>query len=265
MKLISEKNAEEIAGLETRLINFYNTFTGYPAFSRPSDYPTLWETVTRLAGEISRGGAPCRILEVGAGRSGFGQFLRRAGGSDGRFHLTSQDITSANVDFLRETSDAVVTENINALQGSWDIIFHSYAYEHLCRPREFNEILWSRLSPGGYLAIQSPRYDQPFYFPPCLAHLSVAGKWGVALRCLGRDLASALDGQPRFTVFSDPAVFHLPFHRDRDAVHRVRRSDLRRLFANRAGFAEFALPAAGWKDWIVKTFLTLRVVLHKPA
>ena len=67
----------------------------------------------------------------------------------------------------------------------------------------------------------------------------------------------------RFTIFSDPAVFHLPFMRDRDAVHRVRLSDLRWLFGTRATLREFDLVPGSAKDWIVKKLLTLRVVLHK--
>lgn len=262
MKLISESDRDEIAGLESRLLQFYNTCPTYPAFAQTSDYPALWQEVHARASSIARQRGACRILEIGAGRSGFGRFLQ-AQGADDRLHLTSQDITATNLAHLRETSHAVVTENIDRLQGSWDVIFHSYVYEHLCRPREFNEVLWRHLNSGGYLLLQSPRYDFPLYFPPCLDHLTLAVKLRQALSLIGKDLRSALGAGPHFTIFSDPSVFHLPFRRDRDAVHRVRRSDLLRLFAGRAEVANFHLAAGGWKDWIVKTFLTLRITLRK--
>lgn len=264
MKLISEKQAVEISTLETRLIDFYNTCKVYPAFSRPSEYPDLWQQVLRVADQIKLERGGCRILEIGAGRSGFGDFLKKSGKSK-EFHLTSQDITAANVEFLRGTSDAVVTDNLDRLVGTWDVIFHSYAYEHLCRPREFNETIWGHLSVGGYLLIQCPRYDFPLYFPPCFDHLPFTKKLWHAFALAGKDFVSTVSARPQFTVFSDPAVFHLPFHRDRDAVHRVRRSDVRLLFANRAEISDFSVAAGGVKDWIVKNLLTLRVILRKTS
>ena len=263
MDLIHEDQAPAVAQLETRLVEFYNTFTGYDAFNAPPEYPVLWSEVLRL----SRSGTarPCRILEIGAGRSGFGRFLRTQGARE-EIHLTSQDITTANLAHLRESSDEVITGNIDRLEGSWDLIFHSYVYEHLCRPREFNERLWSLLSPGGHLVIQCPRYDFPLYFPPCWDHLPLPAKLWQAFRLAASDVAAACGrGAARFTVFSDPAVFHLPFVRDRDAVHRVRKSDLRWLFGQRGTLWEFSLKAGSLKDWIVKERLTLRVILEKKA
>ena len=258
MELIHEDQAPAVARLETRLVEFYNTFTGYDAFIAPPEYPVLWGEVLRLV----RAGAarPCRVLEIGAGRSGFAKFLRSQEARE-EVHLTSQDITTANLAHLRENSDEVITGNIDRLEGSWDLIFHSYVYEHLCRPREFNERLWSLLTPGGNLLIQCPRYDFPLYFPPAWDHLSLPIKLWQAVRLTGGDL---LAGE-RFTVFSDPAVFHLPFVRDRDAVHRVRKSDLHALFGDRATLREFDLAPGSLKDWIVKKFLTLRLILQKKA
>ncbi len=224
----------------------------------------LWGEVLRLA----RAGTarPCRVLEIGAGRSGFGEFLRAQGGA--RATSTSPRRTSPRPTSTtcQASSDEVITGNIDRLEGSWDLIFHSYVYEHLCRPREFNERLWSLLAPGGHLVIQCPRYDFPLYFPPCWDHLTLPAKLWQTLRLAGSDLAAACGhGASRFTVFADPAVFHLPFVRDRDAVHRVRKSDLRSLFGQRGTLREFSLKAGSLKDWIVKERLTLRVILEKKA
>jgi hypothetical protein len=221
MKLICERDTKEISELESRLIEFYNSSCTYTAFAQTSDYPTLWqETLSRAEG-IVRSRGICNILEIGAGRSGFGSFLRRKAPGNA-IHLTSQDITGTNIDHLRSTSDAVITENVNHLNGCWDIIFHSYVYEHLCRPNEFNEILWRVLAPEGYLLIQCPRYDVPFYLPPCLDHLSAASKAWMAWQISVRHVVSMVNGKPQFTIFSDPAVFYMPFLIDRDVVHLVR-------------------------------------------
>ncbi len=257
MRLIHENQQAAVAELETRLVEFYNTFTGYDAFNSLPEYPVLWDNVLRLAREKTA--RPVRVLEIGAGRSGFGKFLRDRGARD-EIHLTSQDITTANLAHLRASSDEVFTGNIDRLAGTWDVIFHSYVYEHLCRPREFNERLWSHLAPGGHLLIQSPRYDFPLYFPPAWDHLSLPVKLWQTLRLAVGDLTGV-----RFTIFSDPAVFHLPFVRDRDAVHRVRKGDLRALFGERATLCEFDLAPGSLKDWIVKKLLTLRVILQKRA
>lgn len=251
MDLLHENQATAIAQLETRLVEFYNTYTGYGAFQQPSEYPVLWGEVLRLARE--KNARPVRVLEIGAGRSGFGKFLRDHGARE-EIHFTAQDITTTNLTHLRENADEVFTGNIDRLAGTWDVIFHSYVYEHLCRPREFNERLWSHLAPGGHLLIQCPRYDFPLYFPPAWDHLGLPAKLWLAARGLAGG---------RFTVFSDPAVFHLPFTRDRDAVHRVRRSDLHALFGERATLREFDLAPGSFKDWVVKKLLTLRVILQK--
>ena len=81
MELIHEDQAPAIARLETRLVEFYNTFTGYDAFNAPPEYPVLWGEVLRLA--RAQPARPCRVLEIGAGRSGFARFLRTQGGARG--------------------------------------------------------------------------------------------------------------------------------------------------------------------------------------
>ena len=149
---------------------------------------------------------PCRVLEIGAGRSGFGKFLRdasRAGRNPP--HLTGHHDGQRGPP-ARESSDEVITGNIDRLEGSWDLIFHSYVYEHLCRPREFNERLWSLLSPGGHLVIQCPRYDFPLYFPPCWDHLPLPAKLWQTLRLAANDLAAACGrgAGSRFTSLFGP-------------------------------------------------------------
>ncbi len=255
------RDRDELHRLESRLVEFYRTAADYPAFATPSDHPALWQEIREIAKQFQAERGACRILEVGAGRSGFGLDLRSRG-LDG-IHLTSQDVVESCAEFLSRTSDVVVTGSVEQLEGTWDIIFHSYVYEHVCRPREFTQELWQRLRPGGYLLMQSPRYELPFYLPPSVGHLSRVQKVWLAFRLVIRDLQTAMNGRPQFTVFSDPAVFHLPFRRDRDAVHRVRQGDLRRLLGKRAHITEYSLEAGGWKDWFVKRFLTLRLILRK--
>ncbi|MCE0498076.1 MAG: class I SAM-dependent methyltransferase [Methylacidiphilales bacterium] len=259
--VITEVQTAQVSELEAGLIRYYNTTTDYPAFMTVSEHASLWGEVTKAAREVIGRKGGCRILEVGAGRSGFGAYLRSQ--SSQGMHLTSQDITRTNVEFLQRHSDEVLHDNLDKLPGSWDVIFHSYVYEHLCRPSRFITCLWQVLNSGGYLLIQSPRYDFPFYLPPSLSHLTARRRWEMRFYFLLRDLGSLLTGQRQFLLISDPAIFHQPFHRDRDAIHRVRRADLVHLLGKEAIVRNFPLPAGGFKDWLLKRFLTLRVVIQK--
>jgi SAM-dependent methyltransferase len=261
MKLLRESDETEIAALEARLFAFYQKGVNYPAFVETSGHPYLWDTVLAIAREKSGPGRMVRVLEVGAGRSGFGAYLI-AKGREG-IHYTAQDVTEANVDFLRGQADAVLTHSVTALEGNWDVIFSSYVVEHLCRPRVYVQALWDRLNPGGALVIQAPRYDIPFYLSPAFDHLTGWQRLGWRFRLVFEWVRDAFSSCPAFWIFSDPALFSLPFVRDRDAVHRVARRDLIKLLGGQADFSEFFIPTGSLKDYLVKRFLTLRLIARK--
>lgn len=260
MHLITETDAVEVGDLEARLQTFYDSCPNYDAFAVPSNHPTVWAVVLGLARETLQRQGACRILEVGAGRSGFGARLRAE--SLQGVTLSSHDITARNRDFLAIDA-AVLIGPVAELTGTYDIIFHTYAFEHMIRPRRDLLHLWQLLAGGGSLVIQCPRYDRPFYLPPSCDHLTRGAWLALALRLIGRDALGLFSGKPQFLLFSDPSALHRPFYRDRDAVHRVKRADLARLLGLQAEITDFPLPAHGWKDYLVKRWFTLRVVIRK--
>ena len=262
MKIIDERDFKKIHYLEDKMLQFYRTTNDYTAFQKTSDYPVIWSLVKSLAEEIKMEKDQCRVLEIGAGRSGFGKFIEKTG-RKGIF-LTSQDITDRNSEELEKYSDEVIFKNINELNSSWDIIFHTYVLEHLIRPKEFIRHIYNLLNYNGYHVIQSPRYDIPFYCPPAMDHLSRLEKNMYSFHFLLQDvLPLSLYRKETFAIFSDPAVFHLPFFRDRDAVHRVSKKDIILFHKDYGSCKDYHLPWGGLKDCIVKKFLTLRIIIKK--
>lgn len=256
MKLITEDDASAIQVLSDRLTEFYANTRDYDAFEAESWHPVLWSQMAPRFQSLPAG-KTLRILELGAGRSGLARYLSDQPGWRARAHLTCQDITSQNADHLRAGADEVHLGPLEELHGQWDVITHAYVLEHITRPRAFLSQAFNRLSPNGLQLIQCPRYDLPFYTPPALDHLHCSTRLRFNLRRLGSRRA--------FEIMADPALFHLPFQRDRDAVHLVSSREITRLHDGFAHVESFDLPAGGWRDWIVKNLLTLRLRITRTS
>jgi SAM-dependent methyltransferase len=153
-------------------------------------------------------------------------FLREKGLRDA-VTLHAQDVTKANEDWLNAEFDAVTLGGLSELSDKFDIVLSSYVFEHVTAPCEFLDFLWQRVKPGGVMFLVCPRYDVPFYLSRSADHLWVVRRMVIALRLLTRRIQTWMSGQPAWLVHKDPAVFHLPFFRDRDAVHWVSWFDLR--------------------------------------
>jgi hypothetical protein len=71
--------------------------------------------------------------------------------------------------------------------------------------------------------------------------------------------------EPRFFIHPDPALFTLPWKRDRDVVHWVSYFDLAIFFSRKGHSRKLYVPSGGLKDAIVKNFLQVNMVVEKPA
>ncbi|MGC4095637.1 MAG: methyltransferase domain-containing protein [Nitrospira sp.] len=250
---ITEDQEAELQDLTDRMRDFYRTEQNYSAYQVASHQPALWSEVIRRAME-SKGETPrARVLEIGAGRSGFGQWCRTNGGQD--IHITSHDINERNREFLLEHSDEFFTGPAEEIRGQWDCIFHSYVLEHVTRPKAFLISAFNNLKQGGCHLFQCPRYDAPFYLPPALDHLSKGSKVLAAF--------SALASSTPFRIVKDPSVFHLGYYRDRDAIHLVRRRDIEELHRDHAQVSDFSVITGGWKEWLMMRVITMRMVIRK--
>ena len=266
--LVRERD-QPTAALRRRMDAFYATVADYGDFRRErSEHPGPWghvlEAIVRRLAEPGFAG-PCRVLELGAGRTGFGDVLRaRFATVPGAVHFTVQDVTAQNAEHLRAQADAFhlgpVDELIPGAAGPFHVVFSTYVLEHVTDPAATLSRCLDLLALSGALFVFCPRYDVPFYLSPSASHLGRAGRLGLALRVLAARLHTLLTGDSAFLIHHDPAIFHGPFARDRDAVHWVSRLDLGAFFRARgADVMDLPLPAGPGRDWVVKNLLTVRL------
>jgi SAM-dependent methyltransferase len=258
--LLVSETEPAVHDLRARLDAFYRTTDDYEAFQSRSWHPNLWSFVVD---EVARfKGKTCRILEIGAGRSGLADYLRERGVSA---HFTAHDVTQKNEIYLKEQADNVVIGPLSSVTGVFDIILSTFVLEHTTDPVAALEASWELLKAGGNLFIFCPRYDVPFYLPPSADHYSSVARAGIAIQLAVARLGTLVTRKARFFVHTDPAVFTLPWKRDRDVVHWVSYFDLAIFFRSRGHLRKLHVPAGSWKDAIVKNFLQVNMVAEKPT
>ena len=255
MKRFYCRDSGEVAALAGRLRDFYNSTRDYGAFQAPSNQTLLW---SHLASEFRKRlqvkpDRKLRVLEVGAGRSGLAGYLQTSGLSDD-VELHAQDVTAQNAAWLKEHFDSVTIGHVDEVPGEFDFVISSYVFEHVTAPRAFLDSLWSKLAPSGTIIMTCPRYDAPFYLPPSVDHLPSHRKLALACYVVWRRMVTLVTRRPAWLVLKDPAVFHLPFSIDRDAVHWVSWFDIR---AHWPQATRLKLASGSLSDWIAKNLLTI--------
>jgi SAM-dependent methyltransferase len=225
----------QLPRLEEMLTAFYNDSTNkYPAFEADSRHDCYWSIVKESVQHKMATPAPApanvRVLEFGAGRTQFGAFLKELRSC---VTFVTQDITHCNTKHLQTVSDRIYIGDIADMKGEFDIIFSTFVWEHVTKPKQTLEALLALLAPSGSLFLFCPCYDVPGYVPPSLRHFGTFyGLW-LSGRIFVNRLASLITGRPGFLVVANPAVFHGPWFRDSDAVHLVSRYDLYTYLRNR--------------------------------
>jgi len=247
-----------VRSLRFKLDEFYERTTDYLAFQGISDHRSCWGHIRTVIDQVLAEGGKCRVLEVGAGRTGFARSL---GECRSRVHFIAQDVTGQNKEFLEQEADAVHVGDIATLETTVDIVFSTFVLEHVTNPRRHLEDCWARLRPGGTLFIFCPRYDFPGYLSHSADHRGALSRARLAAGLLFHRFVTLLTSRPAFLVHVDPSVFHLPWAIDRDAVHWVSLFDLRCLFAGRGKVRPLKLSAGAGKDWIVKRWLQVAVMI----
>jgi SAM-dependent methyltransferase len=122
-------------------------------------------------------------------------------------------------------------ENLPFASESFDAVLSTYALEHFHDPGRTLLEAARALRPGGLLLLVGSAWDLPYEMPPSL---QPSRRLEVAMRRLGRQLLSSLDGRHRFDRVRNPRVLTEGYVPDADAVH-VAQSHLLARFLRAAG------------------------------
>jgi SAM-dependent methyltransferase len=249
---------ERVVQLSVKLSAFYGSPGEYSAFLEPNWKPEYWAPIKQSALERVNKTGQCRILEIGAGCTSFGSYL---GNLRARVEFHAQDITPANQPHLATQADAVFIADVRSITDKYDIIFSTFAWEHLCNPKKTMHHLTTLLKPDGSIFVASPRYDFPFYLSPSARHLTRGRKVAIAIWVLWRRVRVLLGGRADFLIHLDPAVLRSRWFRDSDAVHWVSLWDLKREFAEHYEIKRIRISANGVLGRFWEKYLLLFVVI----
>lgn len=267
--LVPEDNFKkgEQKELSKKLHAFYSNVRDYDAFNSVSDQSNCWSTILfEIINKINQN-QTVRILEVGAGRSGFGDFLTQHQVRDNVYWVT-QDVTNQNKPWLNEKSNEVYIGNIEDFKNDkkFDIVFSTFVFEHVTNPSIHLNTLNSLVQRGGSIFIFCPRYDFPGYLCPSCKHLPFYKQVFFFVKCLFYRLKTLITKHPSFLIQTDLAAFYKPFFRDSDAVHWVSLLDLKFWalnHSNKITKLKIGNPIFFTKDWIVKNLLICAIQIHK--
>jgi SAM-dependent methyltransferase len=252
----ASEDAPAVARLRQRLDAFYAAPGEYDAFAEPNWKPEYWSHIRQAALARIADKGRCRILEIGAGRTSFGRYLAELR-PQVEFH--AQDVTAANRAYLEAQADAVHIADATEVGGTYDIVFSTFAWEHISSPRRTMLHLLGRLEPGGCVFVASPRYDFPGYLSPSARHLPRTQRVAIAAWLAWRRLRVILGARADFLVHIDPAVLRGRWFRDADAVHWVSLWDLERELGDGHEIRRIRIPATGLRGWFWEKYLLLFV------
>jgi SAM-dependent methyltransferase len=254
--ILSGENSPGVKKLRERMDAFYATYQSYPVFQKPTQRLDEWNHVKKAIGEIVTARGRCRVLEFGAGQSGFSDFL---GDLRRSVELTVQDVTPVNEAYLAARADHLHIGSIMEISGDFEVIFSTFVLEHVSEPRATLEKLVGLLSPGGSLFVFCPRYDFPFYISHSADHYGRVKRFLLGMQVMARRLRSLLTRRPAFLIHLDPAMLHMEWRMDRDAIHWASLTDLRLFFRKRGTVRKLPIHAGAWKDWVVKNLLRINI------
>jgi SAM-dependent methyltransferase len=144
--------------------------------------------------------------------------------------------------------------------ASVDAVLSTYALEHFAEPGRTLLEAARIVKPGGLLLLVGSAWDLPYEMPPSL---DPKRRLEVAIRRLGRQAASAVDGRHRFDTVAQPRVLTEGYVPDADAVHVAQSFQMVR-FLRAAGMEILehrSLPhkpdPAGPRGWLRKALRVL--------
>jgi SAM-dependent methyltransferase len=255
------ENSTEVTELRQRLDSFYSSTKDYTAFHEANSKPEFWQPIKANIQDIIEQTGSCRILEFGAGCTGFGDYLQAL---RQLVIFDVQDVTASNEKYLLTQADHVYIGDVCNINNQYDIIFSTFVWEHITNPKAVINHLLNLLNTGGSLFIVSPRYDFPFYLSPSAKHLSLIQRFYISIWIQWRRLLVLSGGEPDFLLHFEPAILYCEWFRDADAIHWVSLWDLKRHLPTYIKLERLRIPVTGFRSKIWEEFLLLFVRIHKP-
>lgn len=256
---------KEIFFLNKKMFRYYQNVKDYIAFNESSKHTLHWNLIKK---EIDNKKKKLKILEVGAGRTGFYTFLKK-NKLQKKVHFTAHDITSQNLKFLKKNANQVIIGDLKKkMKQKFDIIFLSQVLEHVVKPKQLLDNIYNLLNNKSSIFIFCPRYDFIFYLSPTSRHLNTFKKINLILQRLKYQIIRFYSHKPIFLIHNDIAAFHKKnFFTDCDALHWTSKKDID-LWANSKKLEIEWFNLGNFtktinKDYIVKKYLTISVKLKK--
>jgi len=257
-----------IVELRRALDAFYASVEGYGAFVEPTDNGAYHRLLAPFMRRLVDRHGRITVLEYGSGRTNFAKSLEAEGLRD-RVRFIAQDVTAQNEAYLRSVADEVMIGDVGQVSEPVHVAFSTFVLEHVASPEEHVLTIARRLAIGGVHAIFCPNYELPGYLCPSLRHLAPAERAIASVFLATSRLAAEIDRAPRFWVNVDPAVHHVDWYRDADAVYLVSRRELER-WHRRRGFSverlRFDRPAASlgaWRSHLLRDAITTMIAATK--
>ena len=269
-KLINESLVSE---LERDMQGYYASSSDYSDFQRPSHHPIEWSHVlAEIRRKLALPSGRVSVLEFGAGRSGFPDFLKQELTADemSRLTIACQDVTLINEPYLKGKFDKVITTSLLSCTlpaGQFDIVFSNQVIEHVARPKDLLDKIIELLVPEGVLFLFAPRYDFPFYLSPSCRDLGTVKRLRVGMWLMSIRLMGLLRGEPNFVMDLRPACFNNLIIRDSDAIHWVSRWDLD-AYARSRGWKTYDLNISQdaplfSKQWLIDLGCRLSICMRR--
>lgn len=254
--MLTTEDSLEVKKLRERMDAFYASCPTYASFQEPTPKTDEWNHVKVAVTETIAARGRCRVLEFGAGLSGFSDYLGELRAS---VDLTVQDVTPVNERYLRPRADRLHIGSVLEIDGQFDVIFSTFVFEHVSDPRGTLEKLMTLLAPGGSLYTFCPRYDFPFYLSHSADHYGRARRFALGLGVMMRRIWSLISRKPAFLIHCDPAMLKMEWRMDRDAIHWASLIDLRLFFRGRGTARKLPISSGAPKDWFIKQFLRINL------
>jgi SAM-dependent methyltransferase len=240
---------------------YYAEYTSYCSFEATVPRDEQYQLIDPVVDACARERGSVRILELGAGRTGYPAYLRKR---NVPLEFDAQDVTPATRDYLREECRNVFIQDVAEISGEYDLVVSTFVFEHVTNPSEFLAHANRLLRIGGHHVIFCPRYDMPGYLCPSLRHLEMPQRQWMMVRLWASRLAMRLDRQPRFWVNCDPSLFHGMQIRDADAVHLVSRRDVEQWHRMNGFEVQRLYPSyQGLRGMLLHRLLTLNLLCRK--